>query len=129
MDWEEIIKSYPTAWELFGDYVYHTIGNFNVELPEAFNSEYVNFWISDNPSGGKVTVHYRKLFDFFDGQGIRVVVVNGWKDGKMFWIFRISGKGYFIIRRSEEYSIRIEAEESAFMKAFEVLEERLRKGK
>jgi len=108
MDSEKIKESYPKSWELF---------LFYSGLRKAWHP-------FDDPKW------YRQLFDFFDEQNVVVEIgvdltleakycyqVYYLKDGE--WIN--NGLGIW----SDLYYTRQEAEESAFMKAFEIIEKML----
>ena len=73
----------------------------------------------------------RFLYDFFDEQGIIIQIKFFWKAevlGKK-WSYEISNDFEYIyssnLNDSITYSNRTEAEEQAFIKAFEILEDKL----
>ena len=62
----------------------------------------------------------RDLYDFFDEQGI---YINAYKYSSKWWAYDIMGIG---IDESEiQFKTRTEAEEKAFEKAFEILENKI----
>ncbi len=106
MNWKEIKKKCPKAWNA---------------LKEDHNTK--EYWgLMDDPDvwwiDGMDLCRYelRHLFDFFDERRIIVIII------------RIDLEFYYSIRNislSQGFSTRSEAEEAAFTKAFEILEEQL----
>ena len=100
MNWQENYQFYPKAWELFQGW---------------WGENYPQFdWLMCN----------RELYDFFDEQGIYLeVYVVGISDK-----FKATKWNYDIANEQVDYldyNSRTEAEEQAFLKAFEILEDRL----
>ena len=62
--------------------------------------------------------YYRKLYDFFDENDIVILI-------PVTWMFKIRF-GDFNEYISESFDSRSDLEEAAFMKAFEILEEKLK---
>ena len=70
----------------------------------------------------------RFLYDFFDEQGIYIEISSNY--GEQFWFEIFNDQsliGYNWDKKGDDiaYGNRTEAEEQAFMKAFEILEDRL----
>ena len=63
----------------------------------------------------------RFLYDFFDEQGIYVIINRSPADNEFFWSIDI-GKDFC---DGDYTNTRTEAEEQAFLKAFEILEDKL----
>jgi hypothetical protein len=101
MNWKSIKKKYPKAFKLLDK---------TVDI----------FW------------DCRFLYDFFDEQGIIIQIKFFWKAEilKKKWSYEISNDFEYIyssnLNDSITYSNRIEAEEQAFLKAFEILEEKIK---
>lgn len=100
MNWKEIKKEYPKAFDLWENYSWW----FQYWDEQAHHIEGIGVEHNDN----------RCLYDFFDEQKIRVYVT--WTINKWFvWI----GSDHQMITG---YDTRKEAEVVAFGKAFEILE-------
>ncbi len=116
MNWKEIKKKYPKAWMLLMEWFWYkkniTLG---IELSRIFMPE-------------------RKLYDFFDEQKTFIVINHYWMHnyrndddsgetfktkGRLHWSFQIFSF------RMPNFESRIEAEQAAFLKAFEILEKKL----
>ena len=115
MNWKEISEKYPKAY-------------FN-ELLESDIYSASDFYSSPKPKG-QLLVDYapiRNLYDFFDEQEIWIEIsadrINGW----MFEMFKLTEDYWSVLFSAKfTYKTRIEAETAAFIKAFELLEEKLR---
>lgn len=120
MNWKQIAKKYPKAIEKFGEWYCCTNDSM---------------WISYDKSqavfckiGHESEVNDRDLYEFFDENGITIIIdlfsqdrpalspasVFGWK------LFGIA-----FIPNSNAYKTRLEAETKAFEKAFEILNKKL----
>jgi hypothetical protein len=111
MNWKEISKC-PKAWrKLFEKYKGLT---YDV-IPNAPDGEVV-LYSEHYPSDSRFEL--RKLFDFFDEQELNIEIGIDWNN--LGYIYRI-GCGTWV----QSYSTRTEAEEKAFTKAFQLLEEKL----
>lgn len=77
--------------------------------------------------------HIRHLYDFFDEQGIGVFVewgIDQTDHGKLIYRYKIlHGEELNCALGLRHYSTRTEAEEQAFIRAFEILEQKLKEGK
>jgi len=101
MNWNEIKKDYPKSFDLLDKAV-----DIHWELePERYQ-------------------RLRFLYDFFDEQGIYISInVNMFM---MFdWSIITTPNISISIQSDFDYNLRIEAEEQAFLKAFEILEDRI----
>ena len=69
----------------------------------------------------------RNLYDFFDSQGIIVEITKYYHNaGNTKWNYDVSDElNYNLGNNFDEYATRTEAEEKAFEKAFEILEDKL----
>ena len=102
MNWNEIKQKYPKAEEDFAKWYFQ---NFDKQVEWVLNKS--------------VAVFDRTLFDFFDEQVIYISI-----GAFMVFGIRIYDKGATIFADSD-YKTRTEAEEKAFEKAFEILENKL----
>ena len=113
MNWTEIAEKYPKGAELLQDFIDGTC-----YMPA--DSNYKDQWC-----GSYLRIFVRKLYDFFDEQGIYVDVRPFYYDQ----LFFITGILTFVtdvaIDWTEKADTRTEAEEKAFEKAFEILEDKL----
>lgn len=113
MDWKERVKKFPKAMDAF------CISKFGGDVKKCMvNGKEDRFW------GALSLINDRELYDFFDGHGIFITlkVVNGWD-------YTISdGKGHLLDTEYDYQDTRKEAETAAFMKAFKILEPKLKDG-
>jgi len=100
MSWQEINKKYPKAWNIYMNWFSEQ--NYGENLDFAFN---------------------RDLYDFFDEQGIYINTEVAVETLHCNWFYNISG---IKIYSEGGYKARKEAEEMAFTKAFEILENKLK---
>ena len=110
MNWKEIKKKYPKAWILLKEWFgYKKNITINMELSKIFMPE-------------------RKLYDFFDKQKIIIEIGIGYNFNENKYI--LNEWSYDIIdcdiENEGQYNSRLEAEEVAFLKAFEILENKLK---
>jgi len=120
MNWKKIKKQYPKAFELFKneyhvDIVKGTLMHFAKRQPSEMY--FHTYW----------NEKYRELYDFFDEQGIVIGMTFHHAVGIEKWfVFTIT---YNLGTKYEEYilttGIRPKAEQAAFTKAFEILNNRL----
>lgn len=129
MDWIGIGANCIRSLVKFRQWVYHTHGPFGVM------SEYGGGLLcqdNEDPEDN-YTLGNRVLYDFFDEQEIRVFIewgINQSDHGKLIYYFKIFySKEMNFVAGSRQYSTRTEAEEQAFTKAFQLLEEKLNGGK
>ena len=112
MNWTERQKKYPKSIVLIKKWLHLKLdkeGDFGLnQISKLFHTE-------------------RRLFDFFDGEGIIIYIYDSmpWCAEKIFsctisWEEKEERKSYYVY----EFKTRTEAEESAFLKAFEILEQR-----
>ena len=128
MNWEKIKKKYPKAWGLF--VMFRAKANAIADKKGSYDGDIFKL---------------RDLYDFFDKQGIYIelwfrensvlsfawhihFINKKWEEiGLSKWSNKIS---YPITERNPKaglYKTRTEAEEKAFEKSFEILEEKLNK--
>jgi len=107
MNWEEISKKHPEAL------------NELVKWSSLRESKHQETWLSP----------YRAFYDFFDEQEIYVAITTLLKphtdDSTRFFEWDIDIE-YDTFMDYELYNTRQEAEEMAFLKAFKILEEKLK---
>ena len=118
MNWKEIKEKYPKGYDSAKMWW----------IDEAGLSQFQDF----NPCSG-VNVNDRYLYDFFDEQGIFINVVRMWyfedtieNSLHEFFDWEIIVEREFVSDSEVEEPTRTEAEEQAFIKAFELLEQRLK---
>jgi len=106
MNWDEIKKKYPKAVEL----IYECADKYAIG---AFIDDYK---------------YNRLLYDLFDEQGVYINISTQFhEDNIKMWDFYIIGDdGWNLAELTYEFTTRTEAEEKAFTKAFEILEEKLK---
>lgn len=119
MNFEQIKKKYPKAWEKFKDFNLHKrTGCFDKNV-----EDYIKSWKFESLSGW--------LFRFFDEQNI-VILIDAMSskrfEGHYIWGYKIfrywSDKSPAHDSHAEILQIREEAEQAAFTKAFEILEKK-----
>ena len=127
MNFEEIKKKYPKAFKKFRNYELLGSSFFCEDLTDRKDL----MWRWRNKL--LINYHDRDLYDFFDKQDIIVQTAKLLTTNKIKWgwvisvVYRlteddIDSNAYYSERYS--YTSRIEAEEEAFMKAFELLEDK-----
>ena len=121
MNWNKIKKKYPKAW-----------GKLKNEHSIAFSvwdNEYR--LISEDCAGefseDKCSFNIRVLYDFFDEQGVYIIIDIEFHNMKNRWDFTLLDNDDYDLTKDNcyDYKTRTEAEEQAFEKAFEILEEKL----
>jgi len=124
MNWKEIKENYPKAWnkvitdkDEFGLVYTYLHNRFELKMDEY--ECYDDFNI-------------RELYDFFDKNGIYIEICldgdwNGLKlNGYFLWVIHTKEISYIESSRDKSFSNRESAEDSAFTKAFEILENKLK---
>jgi len=113
MNWKEIEKKLPKAWEAFEKWL-QTDVVFNMDEFQAIEKDIYKF-----------SLNIRKLFDFFDKQGL--VILIDYYQNYFYWfikspndIINISGEAW------KKIKTRTEAETAAFTRAFKMLERTLK---
>lgn len=119
MDWEEmaILGKYPRSYKILKQ---HICSNY-LDCLDVFYHE-GELYISTVT--GSYPYCEKKLFDFFDEQGLRIFITPN-KD--FAWMIVMDDKLADLADKA--FSTRTEAEEQAFTKAFQLLEEKLNRGK
>ena len=112
MNWNKIKEKYPKAYQLGQDWWVEKCDFYDVELLAQPKSN-------------------RFLYDFFDEQGISVTIDWNHSDNptiKVEWYYEISDfeMPAKILQITDRFHSRTEAEENAFEKAFEILEDKLK---
>lgn len=125
MNWETILETYPTSFEALGQFA--CVGDDYLR-PERETLMMVS------PGEGAVYYADRYLYDFFDVMGLCVYIrTDVYMDG-INWLWQIlwysqnnegEVNGTMLYGDNGEYENRKMAEQAAFEKAFELLEERL----
>ena len=110
MNWSGVKEKYPKTWD------------------KLYNSEFDFYFNKDRDRNDS----NRFLYDFFDEQGIYINVVRMWyfedtieNSLHEFFDWEIIVEREFVGDSEVEEPTRTEAEEQAFIKAFEILEDRL----
>jgi len=122
MNWEKIKKKYPKAHKEFGIWADKDGQYCDIDL------EYL--WIFE-PAICKTLNHVyyndRDLYDFFDERGIMIEIKPPWAESESdFWDFDIIFDGIDDFLKPH-WKNRIEVEKAAFLKALEILEDKLDK--
>jgi phage-related protein len=120
MNWE-VKEKYPKAFKLWLKFE-----NYEAEpVVVDYSRDNQDIYLADSENQTTFLCYVRDLYDFFDEQGIYIVPIQIiWKNEVM-WEYRIGNKKTIQEFRSQMYDTRTEAEEQAFLKAFELLEEKL----
>ena len=110
MNFKQISKKYPKAWDRFKE-------------KETFNWDFSDYSIEDMCAWIGANYHLRDLYDFFDSEGIVIEIAFDY-DNNTFYssIEKANGVSLFT---SVDCTTRSEAEEAGFIKAFEILENKL----
>jgi len=126
MNWKKIKNEYPKAWKLFysNDFIILEEEDLGEKIDVIYLTPY------------EIEYNIRDLYDFFDQQGISINMHNDsckidlevwdFEQNKYYFMFCIDSLVYW--RNDWEHKTfdsRISAEEDAFTKAFEILEDRL----
>lgn len=105
MDWNEIKENHPKSYQVWQQW-----------LKLHCSSDYWdNFWKELND------IDVRVLYDFFDEQGIYVIINHSPADKEFFYTIDIN----MVCIDGDYYKTRTKAEEQAFLKAFKILEDRI----
>lgn len=123
IDWTLIKNKFPKAFEKFQgdkdnsywDVVVTSKGNSYLTI---FSGE-----MQDYKEGMYTHFYERSLYDFFDEEGIFIAITRDNAFGNEVH----NGLGDIFYENKDWFPERIEAEEEAFTKAFELLEEKLTK--
>ena len=131
MNWNKIKEKYPKAFEKFADWYWNGM-DFEL-LP---NGTLYFEQIYDGGKGYTITtlsvkdiVVSRRWYDFFDEQKIYIEITKyKYSDRSLRWNYEITDEQNYKYGDDiyEEENSRPEAEEQAFEKAFEILEEKLK---
>lgn len=118
MNWKEISEKYPFAWQHFFDSgkLYDAKGNLEYFLEIQEDGSLVE----RETSGGAIGFENRRLFDFFDKEGILITVHYDWTNfsRKTFKFFIDNLKKQQHEEIATLYSNRKDAESAAFRYAF-----------
>lgn len=115
MDYKEIKEKYPKAWAAFVNWGF-TKSFFSDLLFGDINKFEETIMSNSKPN--------RELYDFFDGSRLFVVPTLG-SEVFDFGFSIMNGNREYIYCNYAFYNTREKAEEAAFIKAFEILEEKL----
>lgn len=113
MNYKEIKKKYPKAWLLLKEWFgYKKDLTVSMTLSKIFMPE-------------------RRLYDFFDEQEI-IIIIYPWfspdegDEGELYcWCFGINSKDKVTDIFDPNFKVRSDSEKAAFLKAFEILENKL----
>ena len=107
MNWQETKEKYPKAWMKADNYFGCS------RMGDIYGDRHPNV---------------RDLYDFFDEQGIWIMITPpaSLDEGVNYFDCTISYLDGFWGNDGREYKTRLEAEQAAFNKAFEILENRLK---
>lgn len=112
MNWKEIKENYPKGWAKLQ--LSQSIGKYG-EIK-------ISQWMSLSSEGfGDITL--RDFYDFFDEQGIYIELTL--EKGGRFHVDILDKEAEYLFIIKEIFNTRTEAEEAAFNKAFEILENKL----
>lgn len=126
MNWKEIKEKYPKVW--------NELIQFKDEFGRVFVYLYYRYELCIKEDYCSNDFHLRELYDFFDENEIYITITadyygineyhpleySGDKEDVYYWI-----NVNWVHEDNVEYKTRTEAEESAFEKAFEILEQKL----
>jgi len=132
MNWKEIFNDNPNACSELINWIGSPLG------VDSINTL---LWFGDD---SKFLFPIRDLYDFFDEQGINVIITSEYYYDGINWLWQLLWHTPTYISNDKyttrdqyggtsqygdngEYSVRTEAEEAAFLKAFEILEKNLNK--
>ena len=110
MNFEQIKKKYPKSWEKWIDY-FHCHNKDYHHLLQFFTDNKRLLYETESLSGW--------LFRFFDEQGMIIIISYDSYGGKYYWKIYHSTA----VEGESFWSSRQEAEQAAFTKTFEILEE------
>ena len=121
MNWKEIQKKYPKALGLFEKWFRD---GFIPGIDDIWYDGQNAYFCSEYWKYEDEAINTRELYDFFDEQKIIITTYFIWGGGFRYAINDggANDGGYY----SEWIKSRTEAEEAAFTKAFEILEEKLK---
>jgi len=108
MNWNKIKEKYPKAWGKFDSSIY--------ELRILNDTLYCKIWGQDDWEQYEL----RDFYDFFDKQGIWIETTTPCLNKRVFLADINTSTDSYMVEGS--FKTRIEAEEKAFEKAFEILE-------
>lgn len=122
MNWQEIKEKYPKAFVLMHNFQHKEL---------AYKEPYPPIVLKDL-SRFQENYGIRFLYDFFDGEGIWISIMrNHYYEDNMdnslheFFDWSITVDSEYVADGEVEELTRTEAEEQAFLKAFEILENKL----
>lgn len=115
MNWTEIKEKYPKAFN-------NLIEIWNIKTYKCTEFELISNNAVDNKSCN-IIVNDRDLYYFFDNNEILISVAN---NGKESWFWDVENYKSILASWEESSNTRIEAEQTAFKKAFELLEKQLK---
>jgi len=128
MNWENIKTKYPKAWIKLEKYF-----AISIDQDEEWKfGRLINEWCAADDSIYRCAFENRTLYDFFDEQGVLITIsLYHYSETILGWHYEIGDEDGFCLddHSSEIYKSRTEAEEKAFGKAFEILENKLEGGK
>ena len=101
MNWKEIKEKYPKAIKLILSTDHSPVCLYNEFAPS------------------------RNFYDFFDENGLIIIIDYDYYDGDFLWKFDITFGTGTIYESGSMYNNRQDVEGPAFIKAFEILEEKL----
>lgn len=111
MNWKDIQKKYPNAWDKLIDWANLTWAEWKESYLDSVSRQTI-----------------RWLYDFFDEQGIRCFIYYTENTGKWKPELRIKQSDTWKMKHIgiiKTENSRSEAEKQVFLKAFEILEEKL----
>ena len=118
MNWKEIEKKYPKAFLKLNEWYGIGLLEFNKEEPERYGH-----YFTDGVHAVLMWNDFeiRDLYDFFDEQGIMCIVTLLNKR----WVYSNIDNLEWEHSERSIFKTRKEAEKAAFLKAFEILEQKL----
>jgi hypothetical protein len=125
MNWEEIADKYPKAFELLCNSL-GVLDEYYSELLEEYRTKFNQF--IDEISSPEGSWDDRKLFDFFDENGIVIIggiLFDAFDARECEWDYEIYQTKEDYVESGKGFKSRKESESAAFTKAFEILEDKL----
>lgn len=112
MDYKKILKTYPKGMDSF------CMSKFGGDAKSCMKNSSDRFW------GALSMIHDRELYDFFDAHKIFITlkIVDRWD------YLITDGEGRTLHNAYDYKYTRMEAETAAFLKAFKLLEPKLKDG-
>lgn len=119
-------ENYPKSWEKLKEYLTNELieltNRWRKVMPEGVAVDFPKIEpISDTGAEGMIQFYPRRLYDFFDAQELPISIqqIGKNKDLMRRWQYDIGEEVY------SDYTSRVQVEEKAWDRAFEILEGKL----